>query len=118
MTARAWSRISGCSFLLLAGWLLLAMATAGGVGLDVRPVVGPWLLASLVVAPPLLVVRMLPLALIAAVLLGAASAVQWGRFILTDTYPLISVLLTLLAAAAAVAAAQGLRQWQSCGART
>ena len=44
------SRSAGCLWAVLAGWIFLTAAGAAGVGIDATPTLGPWLLATLVMA--------------------------------------------------------------------
>jgi hypothetical protein len=44
------SRAAGFLWLILAGWIFVTAAGAAGVGIDATPTLGPWLLASLVMA--------------------------------------------------------------------
>jgi len=107
--ARTWSRISGGLFLAVAAWLLLFLVTAGGVGLDVRSVVFPWLAVSTVVAVWLLVARWLPVILPLAVVVSLGSAVLWGVAAFGFTYPFIAVTFVVFSLTASLTAIQS---WQ------
>jgi hypothetical protein len=107
--ARTWSRISGGLFLVVDAWLLLFYVTAGGVGLDVRPIVFPWLPVLTLLAGWLLVSRRLRVILPLAVIAGLASAVFWGGLVFRFTYPLIAITFVVFSLTAALTAIQS---WQ------
>jgi hypothetical protein len=107
--ARAWSRLTGVLFLFVVAWLLLFVATAGGVGLDVRPIVFPWLVGVSVLAVWLLVARWLRVILPLAVVVGLGSAIFWAMMAFGMTYPFIAAPFIVFSLAAVLTA---IESWQ------
>jgi hypothetical protein len=76
-TPRNWSRITGGLFLFVGAWLVLILLSAGGVGLDLGPLVYPWLVSMTLSAIWLLTARALWAILPVAAFLGFGSAIFW-----------------------------------------
>ena len=107
--ARAWARLTGILFLIVAAFLLLFIAGAGGVGLDARGLVFPWLAIVSVMAVWLLVAGALRVILPAAIIVGLGSAIFWGIVAFGTSAPLIAAPFIVFSLTATLTAMQS---WQ------
>jgi hypothetical protein len=113
--AGTWSRITGGLFLFVEAWLLLLLFTAGGVGLDIRILVYPWLAAMTLSAIWLVAARWLSAILPLAMLLGIGCAAFWGWVSATSS-PILWIgfaVLVIPSLVAAYAAFRGLLRLRS-----
>jgi hypothetical protein len=114
-TARNWSRITGGLFLFVDAWLLVTLLSAGGIGLDIGPLVYPWLAAMTLTAAWLLTARGLWAILPFAAFLSFSCAAFW-TWLSAASSPVLwfgFVVVVVPSLAATLSAARGLLHLRS-----